>query len=283
MSKQEKAMTVDEAIKQVLDEFPFEDYLTPNGVLKNSYPNIAHTVVRYLPPGSPILDFGSGPCDKTAILQHLGYQCTAYDDLQDYWHKLPGNKERILSYAESCGIDFVEAGGEELPFEKNTFDMVMMHDVLEHLHNSPRNLLNDLLELAKPEGLLFITVPNAANIRKRLDLLRGKTNLPRYDLFYWYPGEWRGHIREYVRDDLEKLARYLNLDVLELKGTDHMIRRLPQFIRPLYLLVTGIFKGWKDSWMLVARKPTNWEPKRTLSEEELTEVFGDRTSYNYSE
>ena len=58
--------------------------------------------------------------------------------------------------------------------------MVMSHDVLEHLHHSPRDLLNDLCELIKPNALLFITVPNAVNIRKRIDVLRGKTNLPDY-------------------------------------------------------------------------------------------------------
>jgi hypothetical protein len=34
-----------------------------------------------------------------------------------------------------------------LPFDKCSFDMIMLHDVLEHLHDSPRDLLNDLFEL----------------------------------------------------------------------------------------------------------------------------------------
>ena len=70
--------------------------------------------------------------------------------------------------------------------------MVMLNHVVEHLHDFPRDLLNDLLTLVKPSGLLFITVPNAGNVRKRLDLLRGKTNLPPYEGYYWYPGRWRG-------------------------------------------------------------------------------------------
>ena len=161
--------------------------------------------------------------------------------------------------------------------------MIMLHDVLEHLHDSPRDLLNDLLELAKPDGLLFVTVPNAVNIRKRIAVVFGKTNLPRFEGYYWYPESWRGHIREYVRGDLVKLCEYLNLEVLELRGCDHMLEKLPRRIRRAYLLVTSIFRGWKDSWLLVARKRQGWSAKKTLPQNELARILGKSTTYDYAE
>jgi SAM-dependent methyltransferase len=208
----------------------------------------------------------------------LGFHCSAYDDLQDEWHKIPGNREKILSFANKCGIDFKYANAERLPLEKNSFDMIMLHDVLEHLHDSPRDLLNDLLELAKPNGLLFVTVPNAVNIRKRKDVIFGKTNLPPFEGYYWYPGSWRGHIREYVQNDLVKLSEYLNLEVLELRSCDHMLEKLPNSIRPVYLLLTNIFRGWKDSWLLVARKRPGWSAKKTLPQNELSRILGRSTA-----
>jgi SAM-dependent methyltransferase len=159
--------------------------------------------------------------------------------------------------------------------------MVMLHDVLEHLHDSPRDLLNDLLELATPTGLLFVTVPSAVNIRKRVNVLLGKTNLPPFEGYYWYPGPWRGHIREYVRDDLLKLCEYLNLEVLELRNCDHMLRVLPRAYRPVYLFITKFFPGWKDSWLLVARKQQEWRPRKTLPQDELGRILGKSTSYRY--
>ena len=42
---------------------------------------------------------------------------------------------------------------------------------------------------------------DASNIRKRIDLLLGKTNLPPFDGYYWSPDPWRDHNREYVLDD----------------------------------------------------------------------------------
>lgn len=229
-----------------------------------AYATIASTVLRYLQPGARILDFGCGPCDKTAILQRLGFQCVGYDDLQEDWHNHPGQRDRIVRFATECGIDFRLANGAALPFERNHFDMIMLHDVLEHLHDSPRDLLNDLLELAKPEGLLFITVPNQVNIKKRLEVVLGKTNLTAYETYYWSAKPWRGHVREYVRDDLVKLADYLGLDICELRGCDHMLQKIPARARAAYLAVTALFPDWKDSWLVVARKKKGWQPRKTL-------------------
>lgn len=274
-------MTPEEAIQIASKRFPFQGYMTPGNEASGSYLNIARTVLHYLRPGSRILDFGCGPCDKTAILQFLGYKCSGYDDLQDDWHKVPGNREKILSFARECGIDFRWVNDGALPFEKDFFDMIMLHGVLEHLHDSPRDLLNNLLQLARPEGLLFITVPNAANIKWRINVLFGRTNLPRFEVFYWYPGPWRGHIREYVRDDLIKLSKYLNLDVLELRGCDIRLQKLPVAAHPAYLLLTKIFPTWKDSWLLVARKKQAWESRKVLPEDELSRIFRGSTPYKY--
>ncbi|HEY3320014.1 MAG TPA: class I SAM-dependent methyltransferase [Planctomycetota bacterium] len=256
--RQEFLMDVAEAIQRTREAFPFPNYMTPE---KDAYANIARTVLRFVKPGGAILDFGCGTCDKTAVLQRLGFQCSACDDLQDYWHQLPGNREKILAFAQQQGIDFKLSRGA-LPFEKNRFDLILLNDVLEHLHDSPRDLLNDLLELAKPEGLLLVTVPNAVNIRKRLNVLFGKTNLPDFPQYYWYPGAWRGHVREYVRGDLRLLAEFLNLEILELRSCDHMLQKLPRYGRAPYLLLTRIFQGWKDSWLLVARKKPDWKPAK---------------------
>ena len=146
------------------------------------------------------------------------------------------------------------------PFEPETFDIIMMHDVIEHLHDSPREIVLKLVNFLKPEGFIFVTVPNAVNIKKRINVVLGRTNYPPYDQYYWGPGAWRGHVREYVWDDLRRLALYQGLEVADLRGCHHMTDRLPPLVRVLYDLATGIFPNWRDSLSLVARKPKNWEP-----------------------
>jgi len=115
---------------------------------------IAKTVMRHLQPGARILDFGAGPCDKTAVVAALGYSCTAADDLGDEWHQVGDKREAILAFAESFGIRYLALDGNTLPVKSDTYDMVMLHDVIEHLHNSPRTLLIYLLGAVRAEGYL---------------------------------------------------------------------------------------------------------------------------------
>ena len=255
-------MKPEEAIELVKSQFPFPNYMdtTQDGCL-----NVAYTVLKYLQPGARVLDFGAGATDKTAVLQTLGFRCTACDDLQDAWHLEEDNRQKILKFADSLGIEFQVASDGALPFAKESYDMLMLHDVLEHLHDSPRDLINDLLGLVKPEGLLFVTVPNIVNIRKRLAVISGRTNLPDYSVYYWYPGHWRGHVREYAEDDLRQLAEFLALEIVELHCCHHMLHRIPRMARPPYLAVTRVFTSWRDTWSLVAQKKQGWTPRKALS------------------
>ena len=261
-------MDANKAFNQLLEEFPFDNYINCE-YLSNSYKTITDIVVANLSVDSKILDFGCGPCDKTALLQKLGYNCFGYDDLQDDWHKINNNRDIILNFIKKLGINFIEAKEEkELPFSTSSFDMIMLHDVIEHLHNSPRVLLNDLVDKIKPGGFLFITVPNAGNLKKRLNLMMGKTNLPSFDFYYWSPDPFRDHIREYVKDDLRKLAKNLNLEIIKIKAVDHMLtpNKIPSVFIPLWRAITIIFPSWKDSWLLLAKKPKDWVQNKSPKE-----------------
>ena len=100
----------------------------------------------------------------------------------------------------------------------------MCCDVLEHLHDSPRPILGALVDTVRSGGFLVVTVPNAVNLRKRIAVATGKSNLPDFQVFYWYPGDWRGHVREYTHGDLRMLAENLGLAVVELNSV-HRTRR----------------------------------------------------------
>lgn len=261
-------MTATAAFRRVQRESRFGEDMAWVG--PEPYLNIARTVARYVPEGAAILDFGAGTGDKTAVVALCGHRCTAVDDLNDAWCN-DDKRAEILESARHFGIDYNVLDGT-LP--RGEFDMVMLHDVLEHLHDSPRDLLNDLVELLKPGGFLFITVPNAANLRKRVTLLFGRTNLPRYPYFYWYPNPWRGHVREYVRDDLIRLASYLRLQIFELRSCHHMLRILPPVVRPVWKVITWPFAGFRDTWLMVAKKPPGWTPRKSPSPEELYQILG---------
>ena len=248
---------INQAIANVERTFPIPGYTRQNAA---AYRTLAEIALRYLSPAARILDIGSGPCDKAAVLQRLGFRCVAVDDLNDPWHKEGDATQKILEFASDAGIEFHRAEAAALPIEGSSFDMVMLCDVIEHLHQSPRELLIAAIASIRPRGILVITVPNAVNLRKRLHVLVGKTNLPPFDAYFWWPGEWRGHVREYVRGDLEQLTRFLGIEVLELRGVNHMLEQLPHFLRQPFVRLTHFAQGLRDSWVLVARRPEGWQP-----------------------
>ena len=215
------------AFQNLVKSFPFPGYIEPKE-LSGVYKTVAEVTKNNLRPGSSILDFGSGPCDKIGMLSFLGFNCSACDDLEDDWHKEDNNFQKILDYAKSLKIKFYHSDGESIPKMTDKFDMIMLNDVIEHLHNSPRPLLISLIENLKDDGILLITVPNAGNIRKRIDLLIGKTNLPNFSDYYWSKDPWRGHVREYVYNDLKQLSDFLDLKLIILKGKNHMLQKVPK-------------------------------------------------------
>ena len=270
---------IDHAIQHIKDTFPFEGYLDGS---YDSYKSIINSVADCLPLGSKILDLGCGPAEKPAILQKLGFNCTGFDDMSDEWHNLDNNKEKILNFAKDSGVKYIVASDENSVIKKESFDMLMSNDVLEHLHDSPRVILNDFLEYVKPGGFLLITVPNAVNIRKRLAVLRGKTNLPDYYSYYWSPGNWRGHVREYVKNDLILLCEYLGLELVSVKGCDHMVSiRLSNILKKIYLFVTSFDNSLKDSWTLIAKKPSNWKSNKDLNFDEYLNYLSSKSISGY--
>jgi hypothetical protein len=112
-------------------------------------------------------------------------------------------------------------------------------------------------------------------------LLIGKTNYNKFEYFYWYPGLWRGHIREYVRNDLILLNKFLGLEMLELSTYHLQLDALPSFARKWFVAFSHFLPGFRDSWMLISRKPLNWKYRFKPSHEEFEKAFGTQY-YNYS-
>lgn len=261
---------LDNAWNLVLDRFPFPEYIK----IDRNQVEVGRQVSRFLPPGARIIDFGAGPADKTGVVAALGYKCTAMDDLGDLWHNKSGSRDKILAYAESMGMDYVLLNGEGIPPTEGEFDMVMSHDVVEHLPDSPRYLFSELVSRLRTGGYLYITVPSHVNLRKRLAVLFGKTSHPAYELYYWSPMPNRGHFREYTRGDCVKLASALGLELVEVKGWHQGLSRVPRRLLWAYLAVTKAFPNTRDSWQLIARKPAGWAPKVELTQAEMLDQTG---------
>jgi hypothetical protein len=138
-------------------------------------------------------------------------------------------------------------------------------------------MVESLLALLKPGGMLMLTVPNAASILKRLRLLRGKTNMPDFGYFYWSGPPWRGHVREYVRDDLQRLARYAALQIAELRGVDTIL--MPASVQrnqALWNAMTAPMTGLRSSWLMLAIKAPGSAPMVEPPDEPMLRFWKQR-------
>jgi len=91
-------------------------------------------------------------------------------------------------------------------------DVVVMAEVMEHLHVAPEHLLTRLHSSLRAGGYLIIQTPNAAALPKRAALAFGRNPYQRLQPLRWDPG----HIREYTRNELHDLARRTGFHVHEL-------------------------------------------------------------------
>ena len=81
------------------------------------------------------------------------------------------------------------------------YDIVVLAEVLEHLHTAPELVLAYLGQLIAPRGLLLLQTPNAVALRKRVRMLLGQNPFERLRADRGNPG----HFREYTASELREL------------------------------------------------------------------------------
>lgn len=251
------------AVERVEAAFPFPGYIGEG--MRRGMMHVVPEVARHLRvEGAPrLLDVGCGPMDKTAVFQALGFECSAVDELGDPWHRRGDHLQRIEAFARAQGIRFhLQDGSHALPFAPESFDVVTVFDVIEHLHESPRALLNAAGEQLKTGGVLAVVMPNAVNLRKRLSVLRGRTNYPGVDQFFLSPGGWRGHVREYTLGEIARLCELAGLRVESATGFEGNAWDQLRGVRlRAYLALARRVPTLCSALLVVARKPPGWAPR----------------------
>ncbi len=98
---------------------------------------------------------------------------------------------------------------DELPFAENSFDLILMFEVIEHILFHPRNILLKFKKILKPGGKLLISTPNAVHIKHRLQAVLGHSTtfsiddsplLPNWENLYFR------HNKEFTGIELKKVV-----------------------------------------------------------------------------
>ena len=128
-----------------------------------------------------------------------------------------------------CGV------GERLPFANGYFDLVLSHEVIEHVQDD-RQALAEMVRVLRPGGRLVLFCPNRGYPFETHGIYwRGKYHFGNIPLVNWLPRKWRDrlapHVEVYSRGDLA--ARFSGLSVRYVQRTvifgayDNIIARRP--------------------------------------------------------
>lgn len=165
-----------------------------------------------------VLDIGAGNGLLLAVLRMLGHEVHAvdfFDRAADDIYVRHGIAFRVCN-----------AEADPLPFGGETFDAVSCCQALEHFTHSHLPAVLEMRRVLRPGGILEIDVPNAASLRNRSRMLRGKHITFDYREHYLYakPTVYKGreyyperHNREFTRAELALLLREAGLRDIEVR------------------------------------------------------------------
>jgi SAM-dependent methyltransferase len=129
----------------------------------------------------------------------------------------------------------VNGAGEKLPFPNGCFDLVLSHEVLEHVQDD-RKSMEEIVRTMKTGGRLILFVPNRGYPFETHGIyIRGKYHFGNKFLVNWLPRYWRDrlapHVRIFTKNDIQKLLNELPVKVVEktiiFGAYDNIIARSP--------------------------------------------------------
>jgi SAM-dependent methyltransferase len=157
--------------------------------------------------------------------------------------------------ARSRAPHILGAASENLPFRNGSFDVILSHEVLEHV-NDDRRAIVEMVRVVRPGGRIIIFVPNRGYPFETHGVyLRGKYRFGNIPLINYLPTVMRNyfapHVRVYSRGVLEKLFSGLPVTIVRkaviFGGYDNIITRFPHFGKALRNLLHWM-EGTPLSW-----------------------------------
>jgi SAM-dependent methyltransferase len=127
-----------------------------------------------------ILEIGSFLGPVSISLKRIGYNVSALDIPEFY------NSASLRSLYQKSGIPFIGVNLRDykLPYESDSFDVVIICEVIEHLNFNPLPVLKEINRVLKNGGYIYISTPNQSCFSNRKKLFIGKSIHHPIDFFF---------------------------------------------------------------------------------------------------
>lgn len=206
--------------------------------------------------GRTILDVGCG----------LGTYVQAFRRFSQNVHGVDIDAEKLVEGGRHLP-NLCVAPAEALPYSEGTFDVVLSHEVIEHVKDDRQAVVEAVRVLRRPGGRLVLWAPNRLYpFETHGAYWGGRYHFGNIPLVNYLPDRWRArfcpHVRAYTRPGLRDLLAGLPVEIIVhtqvYPGYDKVIRRRPLLGRLLrrmtYLLERTPLRAFGLSHLLVVER-----------------------------
>ncbi len=220
------------------------------------------------------------PLEDRAILDvgcGVGMYVRAFRRFSQDVHGVDVDEEKVAEASRELPNIRV-ASAEQLPYPSGTFDVVLLHEVIEHLNDDRRAVAEAVRVLRGPgpgddeppgrgPGRLVVFAPNRMYPFETHGVFwRGRYRFGNIPLVNYLPDRWRRrlcpHVRAYTRRDMRQLMAGHSVRIVVLTqiypGYDKIVRRYPvlgHLVRKgTYLLERTPLTAFGLSHLLIAER-----------------------------
>ena len=136
------------------------------------------------------LDIGCGNGSRLLKMRNLGWQVTGVE-----------LNKKAFNECVNHNLNVFNSTLENTKFEDNSFDVVYMSHLVEHLAN-PCEIFEIVNKILKPNGLLYIKTPNRNSLGRKIF---GK---------YWYANDIPRHLFLFSKKSLVNVFKKLNMNLV---------------------------------------------------------------------
>lgn len=134
-----------------------------------------------------------------------------------------------LEEAKNRGLKVkrIDIEKDDLPYKNESFDIVILGDIIEHVFNTDQ-LLRESYRVLKKRGVLILSTPNVASLGRRMLMMFGKNPFLEFSSELPTNGlTGVGHIRYYTFSDLVTQLKYNKFTHIHIQGSGYYMPLAP--------------------------------------------------------